>query len=1430
MAETVRLLASLRQIFPNGDDSWRTAPNLVADYRIAIRERRYPKRDIPAPEFVRRVAAVHAMSPLAQAALAALTARPFEFMLSGFQERATATGLRAAGSDCASGMVVSAGTGSGKTLAFYLPALVWTADTLDNTYWARTLAIYPRVELIKDQFQAAYIECRRLDAVLASAGKRKILIGALYGDTPNTRRNAHKYPAWTRKSDRLECPLLRCPHCGSGTLSWFDTDRTKDIERLVCGSCRKTLEHDEIVLTRERMKMQTPDILFTTTEMLNKEMSNDWNQHVFGIGPRSRGKKPRFLLLDEVHVNQGTTGAQTAYLVRRWRSALRAPITIVGLSATLTDARGFFSDLVGIQETHVVEVSPREGELVAEGMEYSLALRGDPASGTALLSTTIQTIMLLRRMLDTSTRVSGGLYGTRLYAFTDQLDAVNRLYWDTANAEGWARPRVPMGRRPRSLAALRSPQRRYWEQRIPEGQSWDAAIEIGHSLDDEAQLTVSRTTSQDAGVSSTDVVTATASIEIGFDDPEAGAVVQHKAPRQAAQFIQRKGRAGRVRGMRPWTVVVLSDYGRDRAAYAAYEGLVDPQLERQVLPLTNRYVLRMQAGFALLEWLGTRLSAERAGAVWDDAASPNGDRARQRSLAALAERLMSSPQEQYELAVHLAQVLQISVDEAKALMWESPRSLMIELLPTLHRRLDTKWSTHAGEGTDRYQRMPLPEFLPENLFSDLLVPEVTIQIPMGVGRDVKLDSMGVVQALTEFAPGRASKRFAVERQSQSHWVPIAFDHLVIAQSVASPVDDWIEGEEIGTFSYTDESGEDRHVRCLRPMRVTLQPVPIGVRDTTTARPVWKTQLLRHTSPEPANLPNPSLWTTLVSSTAFHLHIQGHQVSVRRFYHRVNFDLKRSNGDKVACPVNLVSRAVGETEASEDRALGFETTVDGLRLSVEGSLLKESLKSALSPEGQRASRSEWFESQVLRDEGLPSSLNEFQRQWLAVLARTSLISRAIQDGCDLRTAHERLREEGLSVALTQILDCLVGVASMNDEADWADVDPDDQGRLYQVLHAAIGDRFVCGRIDQLLLALHSSPDANDGFHDWQLNRALGTLGAAVVEAISRIDSRLDTSILAVDLGGGPTDPGAQPNNDHDVWITELIPGGAGVLEQFARTYSRDPKRFWRIVSGVLLSTPQEDVDTGLRRVLGSSQDFPLSASLQRVRTAYTVGQETLTQAVADLRNEMAGMGIKTSHSVMSALSARVLRPGTSVRTDQALLTIIDWWDSIEEDFSIDVDVQTVAYALSLESRWDGVLCHSVEGSPLLQRQARYRALLGLLWLRGGTARASGLRINNRFGSHVAVDRLLLEPSLKDERPRVHLASPDWKEAATQALARAGEVDLEIGLDGHDQLHTCLLRLLSQPTEVGYLLLYPRLGRLQSTPSGYAATLELREAAQ
>ncbi len=190
----------------------------------------------------------------------------------------------------------------------------------------------------------------------------------------------------------------------------MNVDRNNGVERLSCGDphCSVSIPGDELPLTREALRKAPPDVLFTTTEMLNRHLSTWEDEQLLGLG----ANPPRVALIDEAHTYASVSGAQSALLLRRWHAAVGGKVHFVGLSATLADAASFFARLTGVPEDRVALIEPLEFE--EEGMEYQLVLRGDPASGTQLLSTTIQAAMLLRRVLDVrSDPVSNGAYGSK---------------------------------------------------------------------------------------------------------------------------------------------------------------------------------------------------------------------------------------------------------------------------------------------------------------------------------------------------------------------------------------------------------------------------------------------------------------------------------------------------------------------------------------------------------------------------------------------------------------------------------------------------------------------------------------------------------------------------------------------------------------------------------------------------------------------------------------------------------------------------------------------------------------------------------------------------------------------------------------------------------------------------------------------------------
>ena len=156
-----------------------------------------------------------------QAVAALIGSYGSDFALAAFQVDAAQRILAGFEGSQSSATLVSAGTGSGKTLAFYLPALARIASHIQrdasDCRWVKVLALYPRNELLKDQFAEVYGQARRLDAVLATKSRRKIMIGTFFGPTPvaPTRRMRRE-----RLAHSFLRPDLRVSSLPVGRLRW----------------------------------------------------------------------------------------------------------------------------------------------------------------------------------------------------------------------------------------------------------------------------------------------------------------------------------------------------------------------------------------------------------------------------------------------------------------------------------------------------------------------------------------------------------------------------------------------------------------------------------------------------------------------------------------------------------------------------------------------------------------------------------------------------------------------------------------------------------------------------------------------------------------------------------------------------------------------------------------------------------------------------------------------------------------------------------------------------------------------------------------------------------------------------------------------------------------------------------------------------------
>ena len=135
-------------------------------------------------------------------------------------------------------------------------------------------------------------------------------------------------------------------------------------------------------------------------------------------------------------------------------------------------------------------------------------------------------------------------------------------------------------------------------------------------------------TSSDAEalVKGADVVFATSSLEVGYDDPDITLVYQHYAPQNLASFVQRKGRGGRGLDDRPTTAVTLSIYSpRDSWWFRRPREMISPTGFQIPLNPDNYFVRRGQALTTLLDGLArhaNRASAFEFGNQPSEAGNP----------------------------------------------------------------------------------------------------------------------------------------------------------------------------------------------------------------------------------------------------------------------------------------------------------------------------------------------------------------------------------------------------------------------------------------------------------------------------------------------------------------------------------------------------------------------------------------------------------------------------------------------------------------------------------------------------------------------------------------------------------------------------------------------------------------------------------------
>jgi hypothetical protein len=809
MAELARLVRYVKQRFRVGDAGER--PFMIRALQVKTLNRDKPARDRELRQILTRLAGATRAVRHASGVLAELEPMLREFWgvpagkevcVAGFQERGLEKLLGAyLGLDAADAFVITADTGSGKTEAAALPLIAGAAtDRLAGRDGVKAVFVYPRVRLAYNQAQrlAGY-----LAALAARPGMPTLTLGVQAKDVPKTLSPAYIARAgdlarlWLPTEDRrgFQFPLFACPNGECNAPLRLDPgagDRGAD--RLTCGACG--WGYRGWVGTKEGVQNRPPDFFLPVTESVHQWLHDPDAWRVFGDDPSVPG--PRAVVADEIHLYSHTHGAQVGFALRRFlaRCELNARQThgdrrrplAVGMSATLGKPAHVWGALAGREAAAVAEITPAEGERRPNprGREYfyfvqpEVESRGVPVAGE---SATIQTLMVLAHGMR---RRPGDRGGYRGVVFFDSIDSLKRLLDDYRDAElgGLAGhplaalrtrrfPPHPTTGHPRR-ACCRSPGNCDLFDR---GECWYFAAEAGDAAgpgaNDRCQVAASAGGSParyrpgqplrvmptpvysgtsgrvDRMMRDNDLVFATSSLEVGFDDPEMILVYQHYAPVNLASFVQRKGRGGRGADDRPVTGVTLSIYSpRDSWFFRHPDRMLHAAGFEVPLNPDNFFVRRGQAVAALLDVLARH--ARRLGADFPPA------------------RVADVGQMTAWLAAASGDAKQL-LDLAFGTGWET--GLGVAHAQDLWRRANAERPKEVTAATDRslppkrLWRKFMP-WVPRKLYDAINLPQLVVKYRRDDGAADE-EAEDVSLAFGQCAPGHATRRYG---DRLAHWL------------------------------------------------------------------------------------------------------------------------------------------------------------------------------------------------------------------------------------------------------------------------------------------------------------------------------------------------------------------------------------------------------------------------------------------------------------------------------------------------------------------------------------------------------------------------------------------------------------------------------------------------------------------------------------
>jgi hypothetical protein len=668
-------------------------------------------------------------------------------------------------------------------------------------------------------------------------------------------------------------------------------------------------------------------------------------------------------------------------------------------------------------------------------------------------------------------------------------------------------------------------------------------------------------------------------------------------------------------------------------------------------------------------------------------------------------------------------------------------------------------------------------------------------------------AMSVTQALTEFCPGRVSKRYSVRDGESGYWLHSS--GRLLNNETSLTVTNLFDSALL-----IDQIDINGPVTIYQPTTFLAEAHDRSATERSNASWIWQSRINSPGKGRQLPMRRGGSWGRAIKSAQVHLHRENSGVGILRFSECWQFDiqLSRSRGQSKSGVATLSAK---DSDGVIREAIGFRLKADGILWEVSG----EFLQGLPQPSGDslRGLRSHFYLDRLRSSPALASHVDRFSVEWLHRTSLAMLLATSLRNHCGLAQAQQLLRGRRVD-ALNRVLAQIIPVAFDDDSS------PTAPAKLRDKLTILWSNQTVQAEVERLEQTLWEEGITPELF-TWCKRRSLSAIAQAFQNSALTSTDGVSEDDLSLDVfWDGETDA--------EFFLTEASAGGLGHVEALVRTIVEAPESFPEGVRQALNFCPREQLSESmfvfLKTLNGETERGLLHTAVAKIREATDF--KAVESASHGFRQALLDSGLEASRSFIVSVLSRLLRPGSNSDTDRIAYVVNALWRRRSARLGIDIDASVWAYVCSASkaaSRRFGQVLRGLSGGGVVAPGQVYRLVQQMLVEGCRHSCPECLSDANRFNDAGLASRELASTWLGMRPSQILIdTNANWRMSFRDALRETGIAELVSKQSTLAQAMLESQQLLAEELEVESVLIPPTISAMRRTGTSWVIQMQLR----